>query len=174
MAKEKIPMTPAIRVLKSSKSDFKIHQYKYVDKGGTEVAARELGVSEHLVVKTLIFEDESKNPLIVLMSGDLQVSAKELARLVNVKSVTPVDPGSAEKHTGYKVGGISPFGTRKKMPVYADETVLEQDHIYINAGRRGMLVEIPTKDLVGILDPVPVKVGLARFLLERLPAAVLK
>ena len=115
---------------------------------------------KHMVVKTLVFEDDSQTPLIVLMTGDQQVSTKELARLLQVKTVSPVDPATAEKHTGYKVGGISPFGTRKSMTVYADETVLSLETIFINAGKRGLLVRMGTAELIEMLPPVPVKVGL--------------
>ena len=118
MAKEKIPSTPAIRFLRNYSVNFIPRLYKYEEKGGTEVAARELEVDEHMVIKTLVMEDEKKNPFIILMHGDKLVSTKTLARLLGSKSITPCDPKVANKHTGYLVGGTSPFGTRKELPVY--------------------------------------------------------
>lgn len=123
MTKEKTPITPAIRFLKKEKVDYTDHLYAYEEHGGTAVSARELGVDEHSVVKTLVMEDENKNPLIVLMHGDLQVSTKNLARFIGAKSITPCSPETATKHTGYLVGGTSPFGTRKSMPIYMEETI---------------------------------------------------
>lgn len=114
MSREKLPITPAVRLLRSEKVVFSDHPYSYEEKGGTAVSARELGVDEHGVIKTLIMEDEAKNPLIILMHGDCQVSTKELARQINVKQVSPCSPETAQKHTGYQVGGTSPFGTRRK------------------------------------------------------------
>src|SRR6185369_4253888 len=122
--------------------------------------ARELGVDEHCVIKTLIMEDEAKNPLIILMHGDRQVSTKELARQINVKQVSPCSPEAAQKHTGYQVGGTSPFGTRRAMPVYMEETIAGLDKIYINGGKRGYLVGMSPLELIRVLKPVLVKVGI--------------
>ena len=160
MGDNKLPVTPAIRVLRAAEISFTNHPYVYEVRGGTAVSARELGVDEHSIVKTLIMEDERKNPLIVLMHGDLEVSTKELARFLNVKTITPCDPDTAARHSGYLVGGTSPFGTRKTMPVYLEETILELPKIYINGGKRGYLVGLDPKDLVKLLNPVLVKVGI--------------
>ena len=159
MSKDHIPATPAIRVLKDNNVDFVPRPYKYEERGGTEVAARELGVAEHLTVKTLVMEDEKKSPFIVLMHGDKEVSTKELARILGVKVVQPCDPATASRHTGYMVGGTSPFGTKKALPVYVEETILGLPFIYINAGRKGLLVEMKPADLVRILKTTPVKVA---------------
>jgi Cys-tRNA(Pro) deacylase len=157
--KEHFPATPAIRVLKDEKADFTLRPYKYEERGGTEVAARKLGVDEHMAIKTLVMEDDRKKPFIILMHGDREVSTKELARLLGVKSVQPCDPGTAQKHTGYMVGGTSPFGIRKKLPIYIEETLLGFQKILINAGRKGLLAEMATEDLLRILSPRPVKVA---------------
>lgn len=159
MSKEHVPATPAIRVLKDNRVDFIPRPYKYEERGGTEVASRELGVDEHLTVKTLVMEDETKSPFIVLMHGDREVSTKDLARTLGVKAVHPCDPASASRHTGYMVGGTSPFGTKKTMPVYVEETILSLPAIYINAGRKGLLVEMKPTDLARVLKPVPVNVA---------------
>ena len=141
-----------MRILREFNVQFTEHPYKYEERGGTEVSARELGVDEHTVVKTLIMEDDKKNPMVVLMHGDLEVSTKYLARLLDVKSVRPCAPDVAQKHSGYIVGGTSPFGTRKIMPVYMEETVLILPKIYINGGKRGYLVGIDPKELVRVLS----------------------
>lgn len=160
MAKVKLPVTAAVRVLRQAGVSFGEHPYQYEEKGGTAVSARELGVEEHRVIKTLIMEDESKAPLVVLMHGDRQVSTKELARVIGAKSVAPCTPDTANRHSGYMVGGTSPFGTRKQMPVYVEETILELPLIYINGGHRGFLVSMPPAELVRVLKPVAVKVGI--------------
>lgn len=160
MAKEKTPVTPAIRVLRGAKVLFSEHLYPYEEKGGTAVSARELGLDEHAVVKTLIMEDEGKNPLIVLMHGDCQVSTKELARVMGVKTVSPCSPEVANRHSGYLVGGTSPFGTRKEMPVYLEESILQLPKIYLNGGKRGFLVGIAPADVVRLLQPTLVAVGI--------------
>lgn len=160
MTKEKNPVTPAVRILREFNVQFTEHPYKYEERGGTEVSARELGVDEHTVVKTLIMEDDKKNPMVVLMHGNLEVSTKYLARLLDVKSVRPCAPDVAQKHSGYIVGGTSPFGTRKIMPVYMEETVLILPKIYINGGKRGYLVGIDPKELVRVLKPALVRVGI--------------
>jgi Cys-tRNA(Pro) deacylase len=159
MSKEKMPVTAAIRVLRAENVAFKDHLYEYEEKGGTAVSARELGVDEHLMIKTLIMEDEKHQPLIVLMHGDMQVSTKELARLLGVKTITPCTPETANKHSGYLVGGTSPFGTHRQMPVYMEETIAELPIIYINGGKRGYLVEMGPQEAVRVLKPKLVKVG---------------
>lgn len=160
MAKVKSPVTAAIRVLRQAGVSFGEHPYQYEEKGGTAVSARELGVDEHCVIKTLIMEDETRAPLVVLMHGDLQVSTKELARAIGVKSVAPCAPDTANRHSGYMVGGTSPFGTRKQLPVYIEESILELPLIYINGGSRGFLVSMSPSELVRVLKPVPVRVGI--------------
>ena len=159
MSKDHIPATPAVRVLRENRVDFVPRPYKYEERGGTEVAARELGVDEHLTVKTLVMEDDGKSPFIVLMHGDREVSTKELARILGVKTVQPCDPPSANRHTGYLVGGTSPFGTKKSLPVYVEETILSLPVIYINAGRKGLLVEMKPADLAKVLKLTPVSVA---------------
>jgi Cys-tRNA(Pro) deacylase len=159
LTKEKFPVTSAIRFLKDHQVNFIERPYRYEEEGGTEVAAKALGVGEHLVIKTLVMEDDQKAPFIILMHGDKQVSTKELARTIGVKSVNPCTPEVALKHTGYMVGGISPFGTKKPLPVYVEELILSLPKIFINAGRRGLLVEISPSDLVKVLNPIPVKVA---------------
>lgn len=158
--KEKFPATPAIRVLKSQSGPFTLRPYPYEERGGTKVASAVLGVDEHVVVKTLIMEDENREPFIVLMHGDRQVSTKFLARALGVKTVTPCDPKIAEKHTGYKVGGTSPFGTRRQMPVYVEQSILSLPAILINAGSRGLLAEVSPDILVKTLSPTPVNVAI--------------
>ena len=138
----KYPITPAIRYLREKKIEFIPHLYDYVEKGGTRESAKQLGFDEHSVVKTLVFKTNEKRPLIVLMHGDLQVSAKNLARHIGVKSVEPATPERATKWTGYLVGGTSPFGTKTSMPVYVEKTIFDLDRIYVNGGKRGFLVEI--------------------------------
>ena len=160
MSKEKAPVTAAVRDLRASKVEFTDHLYEYEEKGGTAVSARELGVPEHAVVKTLVMEDDDRNPLIVLMHGDLKVSTRELARIIGVKTIAPCNPDTANRHSGYVVGGTSPFGTRKKMPVYMEETILVLPKIFINGGKRGYLVGMAPQDAVRILSPKLVKVGI--------------
>ncbi|TRO78672.1 Cys-tRNA(Pro) deacylase [Trichloromonas acetexigens] len=160
MAKEKFPVTPAIRLLREKKAAFTEHLYAYEDKGGTAVSSRELGVDEHAVIKTLVMEDEAARPLIVLMHGDRQVSTKELARQIGCKTVSPCAPATADKHSGYQVGGTSPFATRKAMPVYLEETITELPRIYINGGKRGFLIGLDPRELIRVLQPRLVKVGI--------------
>ncbi|HOC38910.1 MAG TPA: Cys-tRNA(Pro) deacylase [Thermodesulfobacteriota bacterium] len=159
MSREKLPVTPGIRFLKKTGVTYSDHLYTYEEYGGTAVSARELRVDEHTVVKTLVMEDDRKKPLIVLMHGDRQVSTKELARRIGVRTIAPCSPDTAEKHTGYKVGGTSPFGTRKQVPVYMEETILDLEKIYINAGHRGYLVGIDPRDLLSLLNPTLVRVA---------------
>jgi Cys-tRNA(Pro) deacylase len=145
--------TPAIHFLRRQGVTFAEHEYRYEEHGGTRVSARELGVAEHAVVKTLVMEDDAQQPLIVLMHGDCEVSTKQLARQIGRKSVTPCDPAVASKQTGYLVGGTSPFGTRKPLPVYVERTILDLERLYINGGRRGFLVSMTPADLIKALDP---------------------
>lgn len=145
--------TPAIHFLRAQKVTFTEHPYRYEERGGTAVSARELGVDEHIVIKTLVMEDEGKQPLIVLMHGDRDVSTKNLARQSGRKAIVPCDPDVAQKHSGYLVGGTSPFGTRKKMPVYMERTIADLDRIFINGGRRGFLIALAPADLVRALSP---------------------
>jgi len=160
MAKNKTPITPAIRLLRNEKVNFDEFTYAYEDRGGTAVSSRELGVDEHSIIKTLVMEDENKQPLIVLMHGDREVSTKNLARLIGAKSISPCSPETAFKHTGYQVGGTSPFGTRKSMPVYMEQTISELPKIYINGGKRGFLVSLDPREVVRILQPALVQVGI--------------
>ena len=158
--KEEMPVTPAVRVLRAAKVDFRGCLYNYEDKGGTAVSARELGVAEHIVIKTLIMEDDQKRPLVVLMHGDREVSTKTLARHLGVKFVSPCTPELANKYTGYLVGGISPFGTKRPLPVYMEGTIADLPKVYINGGKRGFLVEISTAALIRVLQPKAVKVAI--------------
>ena len=146
--------TPAIHFLRAKTVAFTEHPYRYEERGGTAVSSRELGVDEHRVIKTLVMEDERKQPLIVLMHGDRDVSTKNLARQIGCKTVAPCDPEVAQKHSGYLVGGTSPFGTRKQMPVYLERTIADLDRIYINGGRRGFLIALAPADLVRALAPI--------------------
>lgn len=161
MAKEKFPVTAAIRALRDGKIPFTEHLYTYEEKGGTATSSRELGVDEHCVIKTLVMEDDKKEPLIILMHGDCQVSTKELARQIGARSVVPCSPVIADKHSGYQVGGTSPFGTKKKMPVYVEASILDLEKIYINGGKRGFLVSLEPPDLVRLLQPTPVTVAIS-------------
>lgn len=152
--------TPAIHFLRAHKVPFTEHPYRYEERGGTAVSARELGVDEHIVIKTLVMEDESKQPLIVLMHGDRDVSTKNLARQIGRKTVTPCAPDVAQKHSGYLVGGTSPFGTRKAMPIFMERTIAGLERIYINGGRRGFLIALAPADLVRALSPTLVDAAL--------------
>ena len=148
-----VSATPAVRLLRANGVEFTEHTYRYEERGGTAVSSRELGVDEHVVIKTLVMEDEHKQPLIVLMHGDREVSTKNLARQAGRKTISPCSPEAAQKHTGYMVGGTSPFGTRKALPVYMERSIVELDRIYINGGSRGFLVSLSPADLVGVLSP---------------------
>ncbi len=154
------PETPATRFLRQHKTPFSTHLYTYENHGGTKVSSRELNVAEHAVVKTLVMEDESRQPLIVLMHGDRKVSTKELARQTGHKHIAPCEPAVAQRHTGYLVGGTSPFGTRKSMPVCMERSILDLPLIYINGGKRGFLVGIHPHDILRMLQPVLVEVAL--------------
>lgn len=152
MKDSKIPVTAAIRVLRTHKADYTDHPYDYEERGGTAVSARELGVDEHCVIKTLIMEDEAKRPLVVLMHGDREVSTKNLARHMGVKQIHPCTPEVANRHSGYMVGGTSPFGTKRAMPVYMQQSILDLPKIYINGGRRGYLIGIAPQRVREILQ----------------------
>jgi Cys-tRNA(Pro) deacylase len=155
------PVTPAVRALREKKVDFEPHLYSYEERGGTRHSAESLGVDEHAVVKTLVMETDAKKPLIVLMHGDREVSTKQLAREIGAKSVQPCKPEVAQKHTGYLLGGTSPFGTRAAMPVYVERTIFDEPRIYINGGKRGFLVSIDPRVLRELLpvEEVSVAVG---------------
>ena len=158
--KEHISETPATQFLRKHQVAFSEHPYAYEEKGGTAVSARELGVDEHAVVKTLVMQDEAARPMIVLMHGDCKVSTKNLARAIPCKSVEPCKPEVAQRHSGYQVGGTSPFGTRKALPIYVEQSILELERIYINGGRRGFLVSLAPADLQRVLQPTPVDVAI--------------
>ncbi len=149
--------TPATQFLRRHKVEFGEHPYDYVDHGGTGESARQLGIDEHHVVKTLVMEDEHAKPLIVLMHGDRTVSTKNLARQIGAKRVEPCKPEVASRHSGYMIGGTSPFGTKKAMPVYIESTILALDTIYINGGRRGFLVSIAPGVVMSLLAAKPVE-----------------
>jgi Cys-tRNA(Pro) deacylase len=155
--KDHVSETPATQLLKARGVTYTEHVYNYVDHGGTTESARQLGVDEHHVVKTLVMEDDDAKPLIVLMHGDRQVSTKNLARQIATKKVAPCKPEVAQRHSGYLVGGTSPFGTRKAMPVYVEQSVLLLPKIYINGGRRGYLVGIAPQVLIDLLNAKPVQ-----------------
>lgn len=159
MSKQDYPVTPAIRFLRQHGIAFTPHLYEYQERGGTTHSAESLGVDEHLIIKTLVMEDESRKPLIVLMHGDAEVSTQRLARHLNAKRITPCTPETATKQTGYMVGGTSPFGTKTRLPIYAERTIFELEKIYINGGKRGFLVEIRPDDLRRALKIEQVEVG---------------
>jgi Cys-tRNA(Pro) deacylase len=146
-------------VLRQHGVSFTEHEYRYEERGGTAVSSRALGVPEDTVIKTLVMEDEQKRPLIVLMHGDREVSTKNLARLMGVKQIAACDPAVADRHSGYQVGGTSPFGTRRGMPVYMERSIVDLPRIYVNGGRRGYLIGITPTDLVRVLQPVLVDVA---------------
>ncbi len=156
----KVPSTPATRLLKEQNVAFTEHLYRYEDHGGTRVCARELNVDEHCVIKTLVMEDEHAKPMVVLMHGDLDVSTKALARQIGCKAVQICKPEVANKHSGYQVGGTSPFGTRKVMPVYMERTIFGLERIYINGGSRGFLVELSSRDAERVLKPILVEISI--------------
>jgi Cys-tRNA(Pro) deacylase len=161
MGHDKTPMTPAVRSLRQAGVPFTEHPYAYIEHGGTAAFARQYAVDEHLVVKTLVMEDEAKKPLVVLMHGDREVSTKELARTIGERSVRPCSPEIAERHSGYQVGGTSPFGLRKPLPIYVEESVLALPVIYINGGKRGFIVGIDPRVLTRLLAAIPVRVATA-------------
>lgn len=153
--------TPATEWLKKHKVEFEGFSYEYVEHGGTSWAAKSLNVDEHIMIKTLIMEDETAKPLVILMHGDCEVSTKNLARQSGHKSVIPCKPEQAQRNSGYQVGGTSPFGTRKAMPVFVEKSILDFDRIYINGGRRGYIVSIPSRALLDTLGAIPVEVAIA-------------
>jgi Cys-tRNA(Pro) deacylase len=159
MGHDRPPMTPAVRALRQAAVEFTEHPYTYVEHGGTGAFAGQYAVDEHQVIKTLVMEDEAKRPLVVLMHGDREVSTKELARVLGVKAVRPCAPDTAERHSGYQVGGTSPFGLRKPLPIYVEEGILSLPVIYINGGKRGFLVGLDPKELARVLRPVAVRVA---------------
>jgi Cys-tRNA(Pro) deacylase len=154
----RMPVTAAVRVLRAHGIAFTHHPYKYEARGGTEVSARELGVDEHACIKTLVMEDDQRRPLVVLMHGDREVSTRNLARQVGVKSIAPCSPEVADRHSGYQVGGTSPFGTRKPMPVFLQRTVMDVPRIFINGGHRGYLLGMTPADLARVLQPTLVDI----------------
>lgn len=155
------PVTMAVRVLRQQHVEFTPHLYTYEPRGGTRVSSEQLGVDEHAVVKTLIFEDDSRRPLCILMHGDREVSARNLARQIGARSVAPCAPEVADRHSGYQVGGTSPFGLKRAMPIYCERSIEPLPRIYINGGARGFLVGISSADLVRTLKPVMVDVATA-------------
>lgn len=158
--KEHISETQATQLLRKHQVSFDEHPYPYEEHGGTSVSARELGVPEHAVIKTLVMQDEAAKPLIVLMHGDCKVSTKNLARGIGCKSVEPCKPEVAQRHSGYMIGGTSPFGTKKAMPVYVEQSILDLPRIYINGGRRGFLVSLAPQVLMDLLNAKPVQCAL--------------
>ena len=158
--KEHISETQATQLLRKHQVSFDEHPYPYEEHGGTSVSARELGVPEHAVIKTLVMQDETAKPLIVLMHGDCKVSTKNLARAIGCKSVEPCKPEVAQRHSGYMIGGTSPFGTKKAMPVYVEQSILALERIYINGGRRGFLVSLAPQVLMDLLNAKPVQCAL--------------
>ena len=155
-----VPVTSAVRYLREQRVDFTPHLYDYVEKGGTAESARQLGIDEHAVVKTLVFETNENKPLIVLMHGDLQVSTKRLARHISVKAVEPASPERAAKFTGYQFGGTSPFGLKTQIPIYAEHTIFDLERIYINGGKRGFLVQLDPNTMDRVLEIERVNVGI--------------
>jgi Cys-tRNA(Pro) deacylase len=160
MPKEDYPVTAAVRFLRENNVVFKPFLYRYEEHGGTHQFALEFGIPEHAVIKTLVMETNEKKPLIVLMHGDCEVSTKQLARLLDVKQVTPCDANTAQRNTGYLFGGTTPFGTRNPLPVYVEKTILGLQKIYINGGKRGFIVEIDSRDLQRVLPVTGVEVAL--------------
>jgi Cys-tRNA(Pro) deacylase len=162
MTKDRHPVTNAVRVLREHEVAFTHHPYEYEERGGTTVSARELGVPEHSVIKTLVMEDDERRPLVVLMHGDREVSTKALARILRVKSVAPCAPAVANRHSGYQVGGTSPFGTRHQMPIFMERAIADLPRVYINGGRRGYLVGMTPADVIRVLKPTLVEVATAK------------
>lgn len=160
MSKDKFPITQGVRFLQENKVHFNSYLYEYADKGGTSQTAEELNIDEHNVIKSLVFENENKQCIIMLQHGDKNVSTKELARLAGFKKLEPADANSAMKWTGYQFGGTSPFGTKKEMAVFAEETIFELENIFINGGKRGFIVEISPNELKRILEIKTVKTAI--------------
>jgi Cys-tRNA(Pro) deacylase len=162
MGAARAPVTSAVRVLRAAGVEFTEHLYTYEEHGGTRVSARELGVDEHSIVKTIVMQDDRKQPLIALMHGDMNVSARNLGRCMGARAIEPCDPAVVQRHTGYMVGGTSPFGTRRSMPVFLQRTILDLPRIYINGGKRGFLVGIAPKVLLDVLAPTCVDIAAPR------------
>jgi len=162
MGKEKFPVTPAVRYLRDRKVPFSEHLYAYEERGGTAVSARELGVDEHCVIKTLVMEDDTGQPLLILMHGDREVSTRELARQLCVRSIRPCSPETANRHTGYLVGGTSPFGTKKPLPVCMESSILELERVYLNGGKRGFLIGIDPHQVQHLLGVTLVQAGISK------------
>jgi Cys-tRNA(Pro) deacylase len=162
VAKDKIPVTAAVRVLRQHQVEFASHLYDYEPRGGTRHSAACLGVDEHRVIKTLVMQDEEARPLVVLMHGDHEVSTKALARQLGVKSIQPCEAAVADRHSGYQVGGTSPFGTRRAMPIYMQASISTLPILYINGGKRGFLVSMTPSALVRVLSPTPVDAAVPR------------
>lgn len=156
-----IPSTPALRALRAAGVPHGAHPYAYVERGGTAASSAALGLDEHIVIKTLIFEDEVKRPLVILQHGDREVSAKGLARQLGLRALQPCAPEVAERHSGYRVGGTSPFGLKKPLPVYVERSVLALPRIYINGGARGLLVSVAPEALVALCGARPVDAAVA-------------
>ena len=155
------PVTMAVRALRQHRVEFTAHLYAWEPRGGTRASSQHLGVDEHQVIKTLIFEDDARKPLCILMHGDREVSAKNLARHIGVKSVAPCAPEVADRHSGYQVGGTSPFGLKRPMPVYCEKGVMELPRIWINGGARGFLVGMDPRELLRVLQPALVEVAIS-------------
>jgi len=160
MSKEKFPVTPGTRFLQENKVNFNSYLYEYAEKGGTAQTADELSVDEHYVIKSLVFENENKQCIIMLQHGDKNASTKELSRLAGFKKLEPADANQAMKWTGYQFGGTSPFGTKREMAIYAEETIFELEKIFINGGKRGFIVEISPDELKRIFDIKTVKTAI--------------
>ncbi|HUX68191.1 MAG TPA: YbaK/EbsC family protein [Terriglobales bacterium] len=161
MVAEKFPVTPAVRWLRQRAAAFADHLYPYQERGGTAASARALQVDEHLVAKTLVMEDDTRAPLLVLMHGDREVSTRQLARQLGRRHIAPCRPEVAERYTGYQVGGTSPFGTRHPLPVFAEASLRALPRLYINGGKRGYLVSMTGAELWRLLQPSPVEVAMA-------------
>jgi len=153
-------VTQAVRALKNSGTPYSLHLYDYGEKGGTKRAAQELNVDEHQVIKTLVMEDENREPVVVLMHGDRQVSTKAFARALEAKTVRPCEPEVAHKHTGYLVGGTSPLGMKRRLKIYFEESIAALPFIFINAGKRGLLARLSPQDLIRMVDATPVNVAI--------------
>lgn len=160
MTKSDYPITPAIRVLREWKIDFIPFLYKYEEHGGTHQFAKQFNVPEHHIIKTLVFETDERNPLIVLMQGDKEVSTKKLARIIGTKQIAPCNANTAHRITGYQFGGISPFGIRQKLPIFAEKTIFDLPKIYINGGKRGFIIQIDPNEIRKVLDVTEVEVAI--------------
>lgn len=161
MTKTKHPVTPAIRQLRMHHATWQGYLYQYEEHGGTHLCATALNVDEHITIKTLIMEDEHQSPLIILMHGDCEVSTQKLARTLSCRSITPCSPDTANKHSGYLVGGTSPFGTRHPMPVYMESSIADLHTLYINGGKRGYILQMEPKIIINILKPTLINVAVS-------------